>query len=124
MTAKSFTYKVDVPEGRSGDWAVERFTVSRDVIILVGPWLTKIAAQQHKPLTIVEADITTWSPPNGTVYDLAWFDIWDEINGDNLPEMRALHRRFARKAKWKGSWGRDWIERERRAEQRNTRMWG
>jgi spermidine synthase len=117
MCARACLFRDDVKSVT----VVER---SRDVIILVGPWLTKLAEQQGKKLTIVEADITTWSSPSGNVYDLAWFDIWDDITTDNLPEMHALHRRFARKAKWKGSWGRDWIERERRAEQRDARAWG
>lgn len=209
---KPFSYKVDVPEGRSGDWSIERFTVtrddalrsmfgaygfgrgvpsgnytklvrgrgakattvmsdtpdeirdhlslirraqgdvliaglglgmcaraclhrdgvssvtiierSRDVITLVGPWLTRVARRCGKRLTIIEADIFTWQPATSGPYDVAWFDIWDEINGDNLPEMHALHRKFARKAKWKGSWGRDWIERERRTAKREARIWG
>lgn len=204
----SFTYKVNVPEGRSGKWAIERFKITRDEALLamitgslgsgrhvpsgtytrltrgdvtvmsdtpdeirdhrlfIGksqgdvliaglglgmcaraclyrdavksvtvieqspevidlvyePWLRRIARRQGKSLTVIQADIFTWEPPRGVVYDLAWFDIWDEISARNLPGMHRLHRRFARKAKWKGSWGRDAIESMRRAEERALRF--
>ena len=85
---------------------VEHVTIvekSSDVIQLVGPWLT---AKFPGRVTIVEADIFEWKPPKGERWTVAWFDIWDEICADNLPEMTTLHRRFARRVDWKGSWGR------------------
>jgi len=75
--------------------------LSPDVIKLVG-W--HLSAAHIDRLEIVEADLLTWKPPRGAKYGVAWFDIWDSISADNLPQMATLNRRFARKAKWKGCW--------------------
>lgn len=54
---------------------------------------------------IVQADILRWTPPVGEKYDVAWFDIWDDICADNLPQMATLHRKFCRRVTgWYGSW--------------------
>lgn len=85
--------------------AVTKVTVvelSEDVIALTGPWLK----EQSPKIEIVQADIFAWKPPKGAQYEVAWFDIWDDICTDNLPSMKTLHRKFARVAAWKGSWGR------------------
>lgn len=84
---------------------------SPDVIKLVAPWLT---SQFPGRVTIVEADILSWQPPKGEKWDAAWFDIWDDICADNLDEMKTLHRRFARRVAWKGSWAREQCERNQR----------
>lgn len=101
---------------------VQHLTVvekSPDVIRLVAPWLRERfegPVVDGAPLfpgrvEIVEADALTWRPPKGARWDVAWFDIWDDITSDNLGEMRTLHRRFGRFAAWKGSWARWWCER-------------
>ena len=77
--------------------------LSPDVIALTGPWLTALSPK----VEIIQADIFAWSPPRGTKYEVAWFDIWDDLCSDNLPQMSTLHRKFARCAAWKGSWGRE-----------------
>jgi hypothetical protein len=82
---------------------------SSDVIKLVAPWLT---SQFPGRVTIIEADILTWTPPKGEKWDAAWFDIWDSICADNLAEMKTLSRRFARRVAWKGSWARGQCERQ------------
>jgi len=82
---------------------------SSDVIKLVAPWLT---SQFPGRVTIIQADILTWKPPKGEKWDAAWFDIWDSICADNLAEMTTLHRRFARRVAWKGSWARSQCERQ------------
>lgn len=81
--------------------------LSEDVIKLVGPHYEERYGDR---LLIRQGNIMSWCPPRGTnlqPYDAAWFDIWDNKCGDNLPEMTTLSRRFSRWAKWKGHWGRD-----------------
>ncbi|MDD5304708.1 MAG: class I SAM-dependent methyltransferase [Elusimicrobia bacterium] len=75
--------------------------VAPEVVALVGqPLLARFADK----LEIVTADIFAWQPQRGVRYGAAWFDIWDNICGDNLPSMQKLRRRFARRANWKGCW--------------------
>jgi len=58
-------------------------------------------------IEIINADILKWKSDKNVVYDVSWYDIWEDICGDNLEEMKKLHRRFAKKTKWQGSWCRD-----------------
>ena len=99
---------------------VEHVTViefSEDVIQLVGEHYAKKFGDK---LTIVNADIMTWKPPKGFCYDMAWFDIWDDICEDNLPSMSKLNRRFARNSEWKGCWK----EREIKGYRNRRSNWG
>ena len=83
--------------------------LSKDVIHLVAPFFACCR------VTIHQGDIFT-IPLNKLgpgKFDAAWFDIWPNICADNLPEMHKLHRRFARRATWKGSWCRYECERVR-----------
>lgn len=59
-----------------------------DVIRLVAPHL------RDPRLTVVQADVFTWTPPEGALYDTIYWDIWPEITDDNLPGMQQLHRRY------------------------------
>jgi hypothetical protein len=74
-------------------------------------------------ITFVNADILTWVPPKGAHWDFAWFDIWDDLNTDNLIQMATLHRKFARKATTKDSWGRKLLLRERRKEREQEKVY-
>lgn len=94
---------------------------SADVIKLVaGHYLNRYGAAR---LEVVEADIFEWSPPPGTRYDMAWFDIWNDICADNLAEMATLNRRFARRAAWKGCWAQHLCRRQRAAWSRTLGSW-
>lgn len=73
--------------------------LSPDVIKLVGPTFAS-----DPRVTIVEADAKTFVPPCGKVYDCVWHDIWDAIMRSNLKEMAFLHRRYAKRSRWQGSW--------------------
>jgi hypothetical protein len=56
---------------------------------------------------------------------MAWFDIWPSICQDNWDEMKLLHRRYGRKADWKGCWGREEIMRMNREDyRRRNSIWG
>lgn len=78
--------------------------LSPDVIALVAP---SIQARYGNRVEIVCADIMTWKPPKGARWDVAWYDIWDNIVSDNLTEMTALHRKFGTKVGWQGSWAKE-----------------
>jgi spermidine synthase len=70
-----------------------------DVIALVGP--------SFPAAGIVRADIFEWLPPPRTKFDVAYFDIWPDIDPDDAKEARALERRFREYLKpggWAGSW--------------------
>ena len=48
---------------------------SQDVIDLVWPHCVK-----DETFTLIKADIETWTPPQGSSWDVAWFDTWDVKN--------------------------------------------
>jgi hypothetical protein len=80
------------------------------VVALVGPHY-----QADPRVTIHTADAieqTSKWPPN-TRWDVAWHDIWPEINEANRPDMRRLHGSYGRRVGWQGSWGRDFLDRLR-----------
>ncbi|GAG35645.1 unnamed protein product, partial [marine sediment metagenome] len=74
---------------------------SSEVIELVGKHLEK---EFGKRLQIINDDIFEWKVPRGSRYTVAWFDIWNNICGDNTKDMSKLKRKFGRKADWKGCW--------------------
>lgn len=80
--------------------AVTKVTVvekSLDVINLVA-----LAYIDDPRVEIVNADIFEYKPTDR--YDCAWFDIWDDISGDEYPEMKKLHRKYAHYVGWSDSW--------------------
>lgn len=79
------------------------------VIGLVFPHLN--ALTRRAKLTVIHDDAFTWQPPKGARWNVVWHDVWSTLCGDNLPQMHQLHRRFARRADWQGSWSRALIER-------------
>jgi hypothetical protein len=90
--------------------------LDQDVIDLVWP------TYQGQRCEIIHSSAFDFKPPKTVRYGAVWHDIWDTICEDNIPEMIRLHRKFGRFADWQGSWGRAWIERERRQNRRN-RYW-
>jgi hypothetical protein len=100
---------------------VEHVTVvemSPDVIKLSGPHYQEKYGDR---LTIIEANIFEWKPPKGEKWDVAWFDIWDDLCEDNLPEMTKLKRKFGRRAAWKGCWSEREVRRRRDRERLHHR---
>lgn len=90
---------------------VQHITVvelDRDVILLVGP---HYLARAPGRLTILHGDAFAYEPERGERYDYAWHDVWDDISPDNLPSMRALKRKWARRIPLQECW----TERELRA---------
>jgi hypothetical protein len=94
---------------------------SPDVIALVGPHLKSLFGDK---VEIIESDLLTWTPPKGSKYGVAWFDIWDNMCGDNLPQMATLKRRYARRTSWKGCWGESQTKAYVQRSRRNRSGWG
>lgn len=87
---------------------VEKITIienSEDVINLVGP-----TYKDNPKVNIIHADAFEYKPPKGEKYDAVWHDIWDYICGDNVEEMKKLHRKYGRRTKWQASWCRKQCE--------------
>lgn len=84
------------PEVRS----VTVIELEQDVIDLVLPQLKSI--EGFEKLTVIQADIFQWKPPKGKMWDIIYFDIWESITSDNLPQMTKLRRRFCRRKRPKG----------------------
>jgi len=61
-------------------------------------------------VTIICGDIFKWYPLKGIKYDVIYFDIWNNICGDNYEDMKKLNRRFAKRLNrdnpecWMSSW--------------------
>lgn len=51
---------------------------------------------------IINQDIFDFEP--GIKYDVAWFDIWDNICGDNADDFNILREKFKDHANWVGFW--------------------
>jgi spermidine synthase len=95
--------------------------IAPEVVHLVGDHLCGLHGDR---LEIIQADIFDWKPPRGSRWDVAWFDIWDNICGDNAEPMSLLKRRYGRRAGWKGCWcehecrrhDREWKRQQREME--------
>jgi hypothetical protein len=74
--------------------------VDADVIALVGP-----SFKDDPRVDIVHASAFDYKPPTDARYGAVWHDIWDDLCGDNLPEMTKLKRKYGQKTKWQGCWG-------------------
>jgi len=81
--------------------------ISQDVIDLVAPHYKSIYGDK---INFICSSIFDYVPEKGKYYQMAWFDIWDYLCTDNLEEMSILHKKFSKKAKWKGSWGREYLK--------------
>jgi hypothetical protein len=69
-------------------------------------------------LTVICASAYDWQPPKGVRYNAVWHDIWDNLCTDNLVEMARLHRKYARRCDWQGSWGKEILRYRKRQEDR------
>lgn len=88
---------------------VDVVELDRRVVDLVGPHYLK-----DPRVTIHHADAYTVTWPANTRWDVAWHDVWKDMNQDNLPLMAKLHRRYGRRVGWQGSWGKEQLEYDRR----------
>jgi hypothetical protein len=74
---------------------------SQDVINITAP-----KYKDCKNVKIVEDDIFELDNKKlpSKHYDIAWFDIWDDICSSNIEEFKKLRRKYSRKAKLKRFW--------------------
>jgi SAM-dependent methyltransferase len=86
---------------RFGDVArIDVVEIDADVIALVTGDADEDAPNDWAAdprLHVHHADALTWKPPAGMAWDAAWFDVWDTVSSKNLPSMKRLHRRYARR---------------------------
>lgn len=88
-----------------------------DVISLVGKHYQQMFGDR---LTIINADAMTWTPPKDIRYGAVWHDIWNEINGDNIEEMRILRKRYQKISDWQGMWCYHLVKKENRKRSRSA----
>ena len=86
---------------------VDVVEINHDVIDLVGP------TYAGDRCTIHHGDIFDIMWLKGTRWQVAWWDIWPDICGDNVDEMIRLHRSYGRRVDWQGSWARKLCEQHR-----------
>lgn len=79
---------------------------SKDLIDLMAPHFPQVE--------IIHADALEYTPPRGERYGAVWHDIWPDICGDNVREMKILHRKYAQRTEWQGSWCRAECERAKK----------
>lgn len=89
--------------------------VDGHVIDLVG---SQLVERYGNRLILRQEDALAYKPKQGEVYDVAWYDIWDDLCEDNLEEMTVLHRRWGRRVGWQGSWGKELLQAIRRDNRR------
>lgn len=94
--------------------AVTVVEIDPDVISLVGAYYQQMAKSHGKTLSIVNDNALTWEPPKGQCWDVVWHDIWRDLGEDNRDQISLLNRRFGRRSKWQGAWGKEWLDRVRR----------
>jgi hypothetical protein len=89
--------------------------INQDVIDLVFPWLQKKYGDRVR---VYCDDILQVRPSaknndyTGQWYECIWFDIWNDLYTSNLPVMHTLHRRWGKFGYWKGSWGKDFLQKK------------
>lgn len=76
---------------------------SKDVIKLVGK------TNKDPRVTIINADALIWRPARGVKFDLAWHDIWDDINEDNKQAMLKLKIAYKGKAQRQACWSEEYL---------------
>lgn len=93
--------------------SIDVVEISEDVLKLVAPHYDDPRVTYHC------ADAYTVKWPVGKKWDIAWFDIWDDICIDNLEGMAKLHRRYCKRVSWYDSWKFDDLQYEKRRERRH-----
>ena len=93
--------------------------LNEEVIRLVEPHI------RHPKIKVVQGNAFTYRPelPEGGKFDAVWHDIWYNICEDNHEEMKKLHRRYGRWARWQGSWSRDQVEQMIERDKRQAWRW-
>lgn len=78
---------------------VDVVEIDPDVAALVGP---HYEADPRCTVHVGDAYDITW--PRGTRWDLAWYDIWQDVSGENQEGITRLKRRYGRKVGYQEAW--------------------
>lgn len=97
---------------------------SPDIIALVEPWLRECADSHDTRLEVILGDALALKHPKGKRWNCVWHDIWPNICADNAESMSTLHRRFARRCDWQGSWARGLVKAAQQRERKEASAWG
>lgn len=87
---------------------LDKKDITKVVVVEQSPDVIKLVASSYtndSRVEIVNESIFEYKP--NVHFDCAWFDIWDDISGEEYPEMKRLHRRFGRYVGWSDSWCRN-----------------
>lgn len=90
---------------------VDVVEINEDVIELVGPHYEKMADEHGVALRIHHDDMLTIKWPRGTRWNVAWFDIWGDLDGTERDEMTRLRRSYGQRTDWNDCWGKYLLER-------------
>jgi hypothetical protein len=92
---------------------VKVIEIDRDLIDLItsGAFTREMLTGR---LQIVHADALTYKPAPDEKYDVAWHDIWDEIDDENLAQMGQLKRKWSRRIPLQMCWAQDLCQRMKR----------
>jgi len=95
---------------------LESETVKHVTVIEKSEDVIKLSAQTYlvdPRVEIIHADAFEWKPPRGARYGAVFHDIWDDICGDNLPEMIKLKSKYRRRTDYQECWCEDQCRRQR-----------
>lgn len=90
-----------------------------DVIAMITSAICKAVGKvAAKKLNVIQADIREWRPALSVrQFDTIYFDIWSDMNVDEVEDRKTLHaafRKYLRKGGWIGSWQYDHLRDLRR----------
>lgn len=92
------------------------------IIDNIGPWVTALGKRNGVRVSVIAGSIFDYKPDRS--YDWMWFDIWDDISDENLPEFTKLRLHYRRYITHSGRM-RFWAENECRKMKRglSPAMW-
>lgn len=97
---------------------------SQDLIDLTDTFYKKLPK-----VKIIQGDIFEWRPAKGEKFNTIYFDIWPDINIDNLEEIKTLHNRFKNFLDrtdpncWMDSWMDSWMKSCLQSQKRKERSY-
>ncbi len=95
---------------------LDKPTVRGITVVEKYPEVIRLVSKYFPSITCICADITEWTPPKGSKWNVIYHDIWPDVCTDNLQTMYALERRFRKyldKAdpdRWQGSWRKEHLQ--------------
>lgn len=75
---------------------IEKETVRNITIVEIDPEIIELSGKHYlrasEKVTVIQGDAFEFYEKKN--YDAIWFDIWDDIDDENLPQMRQLKKRW------------------------------